>query len=145
MAVSTWLSLLFLAFALPLARSAAGYTGPQATAPTYVKVTWGLVLASMIFVITRLLQLRPIGVWFSAAIASMLAITSLARLPMLLATGTPRLTIVLAVSVVTLNGASAWYLTRPWLHATLERRRNERETEAMRRVAEEQVRRSAGS
>ena len=132
-AAASWLSLELFVATMPLARLLAGYTGPQQGAPIYVKVTWLGVFGFVIFISTCLFQLRPIGIWLSIALAGILAATSLARLPALMATGAAPGICILAVVIGTLNIALAWYLSRPGVQSVLERRRAERQQESMRR------------
>jgi len=143
-AIACWLSLQFLAFVMPLARSFSGYTGPQETAPAYVKATWLGVLGLVILLIFWLFQLRPIGIWVSISLAVIFAATALLRLPALIAAGNARPSVIAGLVLVPLNVVSAWYLSRPALLALLERRRVEREHESIRRFAEKQVRKAAG-
>jgi len=125
-AAASWLSLLFLVTTMPLARSLAGYTGPQPGAPVHVKVTWLMVFAFTLFVLISLWRLRPIGIWLSVALAGLFGAATLARLPGVIANGVLPVILPFHVIFAAVNFTCAWYLSRPRLLSVLERRRLER-------------------
>jgi hypothetical protein len=128
-AAASWLSLLFLLTTMPLARSLAGYTGPQ-PAPAYVKVTWLIVFAFALFVVIGLWRLRPIGIWLSVALAGLFGAATLARLPGIIVNGVLPVILPWWVIFAAVNFTCAWFLSRPRVLSILEKRRLERETGA---------------